>query len=116
MARKYCQVYKADLAYIGRNSTFIMDFDSENKYWVKEDSIPAVAVTPTPGCPYIFQQICRAVVLARTNQRKYLSVSSGTDSTISLWHASAGDFEAQWDRGGDSSFIDFLSESLSESL
>ncbi|GFQ91142.1 hypothetical protein TNCT_621781, partial [Trichonephila clavata] len=33
-----------------------MDFDSENKYWVKEDSIPAVAVTPTPGCPYIFQQ------------------------------------------------------------
>ncbi|GBN52988.1 hypothetical protein AVEN_198830-1 [Araneus ventricosus] len=58
MARKYCQVLKADLAFIDQDAARLIGFDPEKKYWVREDSIRPTDMgsVPPSECPYIFRQ------------------------------------------------------------
>ncbi|GFS77609.1 macrophage mannose receptor 1, partial [Nephila pilipes] len=56
MARKYCQVFKADLGYVYQFADYLMNFASETRFWVREDSYIETAVTETPGCPYLLNR------------------------------------------------------------
>ncbi|KAF8794564.1 Macrophage mannose receptor 1 like protein [Argiope bruennichi] len=58
MARKFCQLLKADLAFLDQNATTLIGVDPAQKYWIREDSVRTtdLASVPISQCPYLYQQ------------------------------------------------------------